>query len=280
MSQCLCEKPSGLPSKLGIIAGKGCYPLLLAQSARKQGVPWLLAVAFKGETDPAIRRYVDEVEWIHLGQLQPFLDAFRKHGVTEAVMAGQITPSNLFTLRFDAALLALLKSLSERNAHTLFGAIGGELQKAGVALRPAHLFMEEHLAAVGKLTARGPTPEEQVDIEFGLRIARATSGLEIGQTVVVKRGTVLAVEAFEGTDAAIRRAGKVGGAGGVVIKAAKPGHDMRFDIPVVGLHTLKSLRKARATCLAMEAGRCIVLEREKVAAEADRLGLCLVAVGA
>jgi DUF1009 family protein len=193
-------------------------------------------------------------------------------------MAGQITPTHLFRVRLDAPMLALLRRLKTRNAETIFGAVGDELRAIGVDLLPAHLFMEAHMPPAGVLTARAPTADEEADIRFGLRVAHATSGLDIGQTVVVKAGTVIAVEAFEGTDAAIQRAGRLAGPGGVVVKVAKNGHDMRFDIPVVGLHTAGTLRKAGVAAMAVEAGRCIVLERERVVRELDRRNIALVAV--
>jgi DUF1009 family protein len=266
-----------VPASLGIIAGKGAYPLQLAASARTQGVSRLFAVAFRKETDPAIERQVDEVVWLRVGQLQAMLDAFRASGVKDAVMAGQITPSNLFRLRPDRATFELLSELRERNAHTIFGAIAERLEGVGVTLQPAHLFMESSMPAPGQLSRRAPTDREQADIELGLNVARSTSGLDIGQTVVIKEGAVLAVEAFEGTDAAIRRAGKLGGAGSVVVKMAKRGHDMRFDIPVIGLKTFHHLRKARASALAVEAGRTILLERNKLIEEANRLNLAFTA---
>ncbi len=266
------------PEKLGLIAGRGAYPLLLAESAKKQGVRRLVAVAFRGETDRAIERLVDEVQWLHVGQLTRLLDVFRHSGVTQAVMAGQITPSRLFNVRLDHRALALLARLRTRNAETIFSTIGAELKTAGVELLPASLFMESAMPAPGLMSRRAPTPAEQSDIELGCRAAKAVSGLDIGQTVVVKQGTILAVEGFEGTDETLLRAGRLGGAGAVVVKAAKRGHDMRFDIPVIGPQTFKILKKICATVLAVEAGRTILLERERLVAEADRLELAFLAV--
>lgn len=266
------------PDALGIIAGKGVYPLLLAESARKRGVGRLFALAFKGETERRIERLADQTAWIHLGQYGRMLAALRESGVRKFVMAGQITPTNLFRVRLDPEMLALLRRLRIRNAETIFGAVGDDLASLGIELMPASLFMEDHIPSAGCLTARVPSGAEQADIALGFRIARAISGLDIGQTVVVKNGTVLAVEAFEGTDAAIRRAGKLGGPGAVVVKTAKRGHDMRFDIPVVGMHTLKQLSKARASALAVEAGRCILLERERLASQANGQNMILTVV--
>lgn len=267
-----------MPSALAIIAGKGAYPWLLAESARKQGVTRLVAIAFRKETESVIERHVDEVKWIYLGQYGHMLDALKESGVRYAVMAGQITPTNLFRIRLDGKMLELLSRLKVRNAETIFGAVGDDLKAIGIELLPASSFMESHMPSARVLTKRPPTENEQRDIELGMKVAGVTSGLDIGQTVVVKDGTIMAVEAFEGTNEAIMRAAELGGEGIVVVKVAKRGHDMRFDIPVVGMHTMKVLKKAGAKALAVEAGRCIVLEREKVVAEADRLGLCMVAV--
>jgi hypothetical protein len=263
---------------LGLIAGRGDYPLLLARSARDQGVHRLAAVAFPGETSRALARYVDEIAWVRVGQLQRTLDTLQAFGVRHAVMAGQIAPRLLFRVRPDARMLRLLAGLPQWNAHTIFPAIARELASIGIELLPAWCFMETAMPAAGCLSARAPTEAEARDIALGLAVAKATSSLEIGQTVVVKQGTILAVEAFEGTDDTIRRAGRLGGPGAVVVKVAKPGHDMRFDIPVVGPRTLQVLGRARASVLAVEAGRAILLERDSLVQQADRRGLALVAV--
>ncbi|MBU0677900.1 MAG: UDP-2,3-diacylglucosamine diphosphatase LpxI [Verrucomicrobia bacterium] len=266
-----------IPESIGLIAGRGVYPRLLAESARTQGVKRIFAVAFKKETDSVINKCADEVKWLNLGKLGAMIEAFTEAGIKDVVMVGQITPTHLFRVRMDKAMLSLLAGLPQRNAHTIFGAIGDELKKVGVELQPAYLFMESSMPAAGTLGKRAPTDRERQDIEIGRNVAKTTSGLEIGQTVVIKEGTILAVEAFEGTDDTIKRAGKLGGPGSVVVKVAKRGHDMRFDIPVIGLRTMKSLAKARASALAVEAGRTILLEREAVIAEADRLNICLIA---
>ena len=266
------------PAQLGIIAGKGVYPRLFAEAARAQGVSRLFAVAFEKETDPVIERCADEVKWLRIGQLKAMLDAFQSSGVTGVVMVGQITPTHLFRVRPDKAMLSLLASLKTRNADTIFSAVGDALRGVGVELMPASMFMESAMPAPGVLTCRVPTEVEQQDIDLGLHVAKTTSSLEIGQTVVIKEGTILAVEAFEGTDAAIERAGDLGGPGCVVVKVAKRGHDIRFDIPVIGERSLKSLKRAKAGVLAVEANRTILLERDKLVRLADKQGLCIVAV--
>ena len=269
-----------MPDTLGVIAGLGSYPWQLARSAHAQGVKRVVAFAFKGETERVIAKHADEVVWMHLGSLQALLDAVQAKGVTKLVMAGQIKPTRLFNLRLDAKALAVLRTLKVRNAHTIFGAIGDELRAIGAELLPAYCFMETEMPAAGTLGRRAPDEREAADIRLGAKVAKITSGLEIGQTVVVKEGTVLAVEGFEGTDETILRAGRLGGPGAVVVKVAKLGHDMRFDIPIIGLRTFKMLKKAKISCLAVEAKRTILLEREKLAAEADRLGIAFAAFDA
>ena len=202
-----------MPETLGVIAGLGSYPWQLARSAHAQGVKRVVAFAFKGETERVIAKHADEVVWMHLGSLQALLDAVRAKGVTKIVMAGQIKPTRLFSLRLDAKALAVLRTLKVRNAHTIFGAIGDELRAIGAELLPAYCFMETEMPAAGTLGRRAPDERELADIRLGAKVAKITSGLEIGQTVVVKEGTVLAVEGFEGTDETILRAGRLGGPG-------------------------------------------------------------------
>ncbi len=269
-----------MPETLGVIAGLGAYPWQLARSAHSQGVKRVVAFAFKGETERVIGRFADEVVWLHLGSLGALLDAVKAKGITQIVMAGQIKPTRLFSLRLDAKAIGILKTLKTKNAHTIFGAIADELRAAGAELLPASCFMETEMPEAGVLGRRAPDAREWADIQLGAKVAKVTSGLEIGQTVVVKDGTVLAVEGFEGTDETILRAGRLGGAGAVVVKVAKLGHDMRFDIPIIGLRTFKMLKKAKISCLAVEAKRAILLEREKLVAEADRLDIAFTAFDA
>lgn len=261
-----------IPETLALIAGRADYPLMLARAARDQGVMRIVAVAFKGETRRDIAEVTDEVVWSHAGSLGTLLDALKASGAKHAVMAGQVNPKNLFFARLDKTLIDLLKTLPVKNAHTILGAITAEIEKIGIELLPASTFMQDYMPAAGVLTARAPDERELNDIEIGRGVLKDTSHLDIGQTVVVKEGMVLAVEAFEGTDKAIRRGGKLGGKGAVVVKVPKVGHDMRFDIPVIGSHTLKSLKKANASCLAIEAGGAIVLHKNDLIAQADRAG--------
>lgn len=264
-----------IPDTLILIAGQADYPLLLARAARKQGVRRIVAIAFRGETRREIRSVSDEVIWMRVGQLASLLAALRSVGASHAVMAGQIAPKNLFNVRMDRRLIDLLKALPMKNAHTIFGAIIEAIETTGVELLSAGSFMQEYIPEAGVLTRRAPDARERADIEIGRRVVKDTSHLDIGQTVVVKEGMILAVEAFEGTNRAVRRGGKVGGARAVVVKVPKRGHDMRFDIPVIGLQTLKTIQKARVSCLAMEAGGAILLDQEALVRRADALGLTL-----
>ena len=266
------------PESLSIIAGRGNYPRVLAESARKQGVKRIAAVAFKKETDSVIEKVADEVTWVHIGQLQAMLDALAAFRIPRVVMAGQIKPTHLFNIHPDKRMFDLLARLKERNAETIFGAVGEELKTIGVELMQASLFMESTMPAPGQIGHIPPTPAQWDDIRLGLRVAKATSGLDIGQTVVIKEGTVLAVEAFEGTDATILRAGELGGPGSVIVKVAKRGHDMRFDIPVIGDRTFESMKKSGAMVLAVEASRSILLDREALVKMADQRGIAFLAV--
>ncbi|MCF7854762.1 MAG: LpxI family protein [Candidatus Pacebacteria bacterium] len=269
---------TNIPESLILIAGKDAYPLLLAESARMQGVKHIFAVAFKGETRREIERVADEVRWLHVGALVPFLATLKESGATQAVMAGQITPSNIFNVRLDKQAMELLKAIKVRNAHTVFGALIEKIEELGITLCPASRFMEAHMPEPGLLSRRAPTEQEQADIELGLQLVKGTSEFEIGQTVVIKEGIIIAVEAFEGTDHTIRRAGKVGGTGSVVVKVPKSGHDMRFDIPVVGTKTFKVLKRAKVSCLAVQARKSILLEKKKLIALADAMDMAFVAV--
>ena len=262
---------------IGLIAGKGVYPIELARGARERGVERIHAVAFRGETCKEIEEVADEVVWMRVGRLGPFLDAFGAFGVSRAVMAGQITPSNLFNARLDKPMRELLTRLPRKNADTIFGAIGDELERIGVELLPASDFMDHARVEPGVL-AGAPGDGEFADIRQGVELAKTCANLQAGQAVAIKQGTVIAVEGFEGTDRMILRAGRVGGPGCVVVKVARPRHDRRWDIPVVGTRTIRKLRKARCACLALEAGNAILLEKEEVIRLAREAGIHLVIV--
>lgn len=266
---------------LGLIAGSRSLPLLLARQVRAAGVPRLVAVGFEGETDPVLAGLVDELVWVKVGQLERLIRALRQRGVRHCVMAGQIAPKRLYEIRPDLRALGLLMRLKERNAHTIFGAVIEELRQEGIEVLEATPWLRPLMKGPGYRLGPEPTPEQRVDVEFGYRMAREIARLDIGQLVVVKQGTVLAVEAFEGTDRCLLRGGELAGPGGgaVAVKVAKVGHDMRFDIPCVGPATLETCARAGVAVFAFEANRSLVLEEEACAQLARRHKIAFLTVG-
>ena len=258
------------PESLAIIAGNGVYPHAMVRGARLAGVKRIVVAAFQNETDPSLADLVDGIEWMRVGQLGKMLAFLKDSGARHAVMSGQIAPKNLFDLRPDVKALLLLAKLPERNAESIFGAIADAMAGVGVELLPATSFMEECLAPEGPLAGPAPGRKERADLEYGFRIAKESSRLDIGQTVVVKNGTVLAVEAFEGTNAAILRGGALGKKGAVMVKVSKPGQDLRFDVPVIGPVTLQTAAEAGLAAIGVEAGKTLLLEREKLCALASK----------
>jgi DUF1009 family protein len=265
------------PASLGIIAGSGVYPLLLAQSARRAGVQKLVAAAFTGETNPELANFVDDIHWMKVGQLGRLLKCLCGAGVRHGIMAGQIAPKNLFDLRPDWKTLLLLARLKRRNAESIFSAIAEDLAGVGVELLPATTFLDDLVAAAGLVAGRPLTHRQEEDVAFGFQIAKEMSRLDVGQTVVVKNGTVLAVEAFEGTNEAMKRGGALGRKDAVVVKVSKPNQDLRFDVPVIGPETLRIAAEAKVRVIAVEAGRTLLLEKAELVASAERLGLSIVA---
>jgi DUF1009 family protein len=250
---------------LGIIAGNGVYPRLLADSARKAGVRKIVAAAFTGETDAALKQHVDVLEWMRVGQLGRLLKFFRGQNIHHAIMAGQIAPKNLFHLRPDIKALMLLGKLKERNAESIFAAIADELAKIDVDLLPATTFLEESLAPSGLIAGPKLSRREEEDVDLGWKIASEVARLNIGQTVIVKNGTVIAVEAFEGTNDAIKRGGALANEGAVMVKLAKPNQDMRFDVPVIGVETVRVAAESRLRVIAVQHGKTLLLERDAIA---------------
>ena len=265
---------------LGIIAGSRELPLLIAREARRLGMSKIVAVAFQGETSPEIEEVADEVVWLRVGQLAKLIKAFSSRDVQHCVMAGQIAPKNLFEFRPDLKTAAMLFRLKERNAHTIFGAIGDELAKGGVELVEAIPWLGQVMPGPDFRLGPGLTQQQQEDVALGQRLAKKVSQLEIGQTVVIKEGTVLAVEGFEGTDDCLRRGGKLAGAkgGAVAVKVAKENHDMRFDIPCIGRRTLEYCAESKIAVLAGESSKTILLEREEVEAISQANGITVTTV--
>lgn len=264
------------PDSLGIIAGSGAYPLLVAQSARRAGVKKIVAAAFTGETDTKLTQHVDDIQWMRVGQLGRLLSGFKAAGVRHGIMAGQIAPKNLFDLRPDWKTLMLLARLQRRNAETIFAAIADHLAEVGVELLPATTFLEDALATKGLIAGRALTRREEADVAYGFEIAKEVSRLDIGQTVVVKNGTVLAVEAFEGTNDALKRGGALGRKGAVMVKVAKPNQDLRFDVPVIGVETLRIAAEANVRVIAIEAGQTLLLEKEALISFAAQTNVSVV----
>lgn len=304
--------------RYGLIAGNGKFPLLVAEGARRAGDS-LSVAAIHEETDPIIERLADRVEWVGIGQLGKMIRFFKDEGVEQAIMAGQVRHVQIFSRAVpDARMLKLLWKLPRRNTDSLIGAIANELQSEGIELIDSTHFMQDHLAEVGTLTERQPDERERGDIEYALGIAKEIARLDLGQTIVVRSKACVAIEAMEGTDATIRRAGeltRVGPdapglhgdaesivaakpsgigrglasllrgkranlAGGrlTVVKLAKPDQDMRFDVPVTGLPTIETMIAAGATCLCISAGKTLMFDRAEMLSLANRNGITIIAV--
>jgi len=279
-------------SKLGLIAGNGRFPFLLLEAARAHSLSVVVA-AIKEETDPEIdaRAAADpaiRVHWMSLGELSRLIEPFQAEGVTRAVMAGQVRHTQIFSaIRPDWRLAKLLLNLRTRNTDMLLGAIAGVLADEGIELISSTQYLEPLLAKPGVLTARAPTAAEQQDIDYGRTVGRAIAGYDLGQTVVVAAQACVAVEAMEGTDATIERAGalmqRLGDPASTlsraltVVKVAKPNQDMRFDVPVIGVRTIEAMQRAGATCLALEAGRTLLFDGEAIVRAADHAGIAIVA---
>jgi DUF1009 family protein len=273
-------------NKLGLIAGNGRFPLLVLDAARAQGLD-VIVVALKEETFPEIESHgAAAVHWLSLGELSKLIEAFTKAGVRRAVMAGQVKHKQIFSsIRPDWRLAKLLLSLRTRNTDALLGAVAKVLADEGITLENSTSFLEPLLAKPGVLTKRGPTEQEKKDIEYGRAVARHLAHYDIGQTVVVAEGACVAVEAMEGTDATIERAGQIMASLAsdpstlsralTVVKIAKPNQDMRFDVPVVGVKTIEVMSKAGATCLALDAGKCLLLDKDGITTAADAVGVAV-----
>lgn len=258
---------------LGLIAGNGRFPFLVARAARRAGRR-VVCVAMQEETAPELAAEVDEIHWVSLGQLGKAIAALKGGGAREAVMAGQVKHRQIFSgIVPDLTLLGALARLAFKNTDSLIGAVADALEREGVRLLPSTTLLEDQLATVGAMTRRRPSADELKDVDYGVKVGLTLAGLDLGQTVVVKDRAAVALEAMEGSDEVILRAGRIAGAGTVVVKLAKPGQDMRFDVPVVGETTLDVMREAGAAVLAVEAGRTLMLDRPALLAKADGLGL-------
>lgn len=263
---------------IGLIAGNRQFPFLFARAARDQGYK-VIAGAVLGDTSPFLYFFVDKFRYFKVGELKKLFEYFRQAGVSDVIMAGQVKQDHLFNpaLELDEAFQALSDALRDRKADTIFAAVAERLKQEGMTLLDSTFLLKKYLAPRGTLTKRGPTQSELSDIDFGLAIAKQMGAMDIGQTVVVKEKAIVAIEAMEGTDRAILRGGQIARTGAVVVKTSKPSQDNRFDVPVIGPRTIQTMASVKAACLAIEAGKTLIIDREKTVRLANIAGICLLA---
>jgi DUF1009 family protein len=266
--------------KLGLIAGNGRFPFLVFDAARALGYD-VTIVAVKDEAFPELERHAEAtsrtaLHWVSLGHLGKCLDVLKDAGVTQAVMAGQVKHTKIFSVVPDLTLLAVMRRLRSRNTDAVIAAVVDVMRERGIELLDSTAFLSPLLARAGVLTARAPSDAEQVDFAFGYRMADVVAGVDIGQTICVREQAVVAVEAMEGTDETITRAGRLARAGFVVVKVAKPNQDMRFDVPVVGVATVDAMKAAGATALSIDAGKTLMVDGDAISRAADAAGIAIV----
>lgn len=264
-------------SPIGLIAGKGKFPLIFAQESKKNGKE-IVVIGLKEEMDQDLKPYSDSIHVISVAKLDSIIKTLKKEGVKEAVMAGGLQHTKIFSeLIPDFRAAQLLLKIKDRRADSILGSVAEEFKKDGVMLLPSTTFLNHLIPEPGTLTKRKLNDSEQKNVEFGIRMAQGIAGLDIGQTVVVKKRMVLAVEAGEGTDECIRRAAKLGGDEVIIIKSAKPNQDLRFDVPIIGMNTLKLMEEIKSKVLAIQSKKTIILEKEKCIQEADKNGISIFA---
>jgi UDP-2,3-diacylglucosamine hydrolase len=277
--------------RYGLIAGNGRFPFMVVEGARRAGVS-LSVAAIREETDPKLEQEVERLAWVGVGQLGKMIRFFKGEGVEKAIMAGQVKHVQIFSRAIpDARMLKMLLKLPRRNTDSLIGAIAAELASEGIELIDSTYFLGDYLPVAGTLTRREPTSDERADIEYGLDIARGIARLDLGQTIVVRGKACVAIEAMEGTDATVQRAGNLmrsdkGARGGIklssgpltVLKLSKPDQDMRFDVPVVGVPTIETMVEAGATCLCVTAGKTLMFDREEMISLANKSKIAMIAV--
>jgi UDP-2,3-diacylglucosamine hydrolase len=265
--------------KIGLIAGNRKFPLLFAREARRKNYS-VVAVAVKGETSPKLKGLVDKIYWIDLKEYLRMFTIFKSEGITKVIMAGQISPWRIFSkdIENNPQIRELLSGIRDMKAATIFSKIITRLEEEGLRLLDSTTFIEEFLPKEGVLTKKEPKQSDWEIIHFGFELAKAIAYLDIGQTVAVKNKAVVAVEGLEGTDSLIRRSGKIARGNFTVVKVSRPKQDMRFDIPVVGLKTIRTMIKAKANCLAVEAGKTLFIDKEESLRLADKYGLVVVAL--
>lgn len=260
----------------GLIAGNGQFPFLVVEGAKEQGAT-LAVAAIKEETDKRIDEVADDVMWVGIGQLGKMISYFKARGVTKAIMAGQVKHVQIFSGALpDVRMLKMLWNLPRRNTDALIGGVADELAKEGIELIDSTYFLLDHLATKGVLTTRQPSEIELGNIEYGLHIADEIARLDLGQTIVVRAKACVAIEAMEGTDATIRRAGELANGKLTVVKVAKPDQDMRFDVPVIGVPTIETMIDAGATCLSITAGKTLIFDRDEMISLANKNQICVI----
>jgi UDP-2,3-diacylglucosamine hydrolase len=263
--------------KYGLIAGNGKFPFMVVEGARRAGVS-LSVAAIREETDPEIERVAERVQWIGIGQLGRMIRFFKSEGVERAIMAGQVKHVQIFSRAIpDARMLKLLLRLPKRNTDALIGGVADELSSEGIELIDSTYFLQDYLPSAGSLTRRAPDQREREDIDYGLEIAREIARLDLGQTIVIRAKACVAIEAMEGTDETIRRAGQLAKGRLTVVKVAKPDQDMRFDVPVIGIPTIETMQAAGATCLCLTAGKTLIFDRDDTISLANKYKIALVA---
>lgn len=264
--------------RIGLIAGSGQFPTIFSRAARQKGLK-IYAVAHIGETDPGLETLVEAAKWIKIGQVKKLITFLKENNVRDAVMVGGITKTKMFSgVRPDLTALKIVATMDHTQDDGLLRAFAGELEKEGITVRASTFLLPELLAQKGCWTRRKPSKPEMDDVRFGWRIVKEIGKLDIGQSVVVRDGSVMAVEAIDGTDATIRRGGELGKEKAVVVKASKPSQDMRFDVPAVGSKTIETMCSVRASVLAVEAGKTVVFDRDEMVALADQNGIAIIGI--
>ncbi|VAX36892.1 UDP-2,3-diacylglucosamine pyrophosphatase [hydrothermal vent metagenome] len=264
--------------KLGLIAGNGKFPFLFAHEAKKQNFK-VIAGGVEGDTSFFLRFFVSNYAQFKVGELKKLFCYFKDQGVDRVIMAGQVNQDNLFDpkVQFDEEFQSVFDAIKDRKADTIFSAVADKLKEYGIELVESTFLLKKYLAPKGALTKRGPSLNELEDIQFGQEIAKSMGDIDVGQTVVVKDKAIVAIEAMEGTDRTIVRGGQIARDGAVVVKMSKPNQDLRFDVPVIGSKTIKSMIKCKAKCLGIEAGKTLLIDEKSILNLANKAGICIVA---